>query len=127
MSDAKSDGAARFEVGGYLRLRDHELRRGRGRVCRVVSLTPSGLPRIQPRDGAPAHVAYGCRPATEAEWLEQERQDVTKRRIWTLDRRLRAALDEPRVLDLRVALINAAAADWLRESGWTVTAPGVPD
>ena len=67
------------------------------------------------------------RPATEAEWLEQERQDVTKRRIWTLDRRLRAALDEPRVLDLRVALINAAAADWLRESGWTVTAPGVPD
>ena len=118
--------AHNFEIGGYLREPEHYGRRGR--IQRVVGLTRSGLPRIQPREGDP-YTIRGCSPATEADWLEQERQDATEHRIRALDRRLRAPLggvDMRDQSDQRAALIDAAAADWLRASGWTVTAPGTP-
>ena len=112
--------AHKFDVGGYLR-EPEQYGKG-GRIQRVVSLTPSGLPRIQPGKGAP-YVIRDCYPATEAEWLEQER-------VGALERRLRApfgGLDLRNRPDRRVALLDAAAADWLRASGWTVTAPGAGD
>ena len=117
--------AHKFEVGGYLR----EPARHGGRIQRVVSLTPSGLPRVQSCKGDP-YVIRGCDPATEAEWLEQERRDASERRVRAMRRCFHAALTvdhQPAPVDQQAALIDAAAADWLRASGWTVTAPGAGD